>query len=72
MLIRVWILSRILSRIISLPISSIINHSLETEIFPDKMKIGKVSPCIRRIPLITHQTIDQYAFFQYFQKYLRN
>ena len=65
-------LLKILSGIISLPLSSIINHSFETGVFPDKMKIGKVTPCIKRILLIIHQTIDQYPFFLYFQKSLRN
>ena len=37
-------LLKILSGIISLPLSSIINHSFETGVFPDKMKIGKVTP----------------------------
>ena len=35
---------KILSGTISLPLSSIINHSFETGIFPDKVKIGKVTP----------------------------
>ena len=37
-------LLKILSRIISLSLSLIINHSFETGIFPNKMKIGKVTP----------------------------
>ena len=37
-------LLKILSRIISLPLSLIINHSFETGIFPNKMKTGKVTP----------------------------
>ena len=67
-------LLKLLSRIISLPLSLIINHSLETGIFPNKMKIGKVTPptSIKRILLIIHQTIDQYPFYLYFQKSLRN
>ena len=41
-------LLKILSRIISLPLSQIVNHSFETVIFRDKMKIGKVTPLYKK------------------------
>ena len=67
-------LLKILSRIISLPLSLIISHSFETGIFLNKMKIEGYPPppCIKRILLIIHQAIDQYPFYLYFQKSLRN
>ena len=42
-------LLEMLSRIISLPLSSIINHSFETGIFPDKMKLRKVTSLHKKV-----------------------
>ena len=42
------ILLKILSRLISQPLSVIVNQSIEVGIFPDKLKVGKVDPLHRK------------------------
>ena len=65
-------LLKTLNRHIAQPLSIIVNQSFEAGVFPDKLKIGKVNPIHKKTPVTIHPTIDQYLFFLFFQKFLKN
>ena len=44
----VFFLLKILSRLISQPLSVIVNQSFEVGIFPNKLKVGKVNPLYKK------------------------
>ena len=56
-------LLKILSRHIAKPLSITVNQSFQTGIFPNALKVGKVTPLHKRIHVTTHQIIDLYLFF---------
>ena len=41
-------LTKILSRLISQPLSVVVSQSFEFEIFPDELKVGKVNHCMKK------------------------
>ena len=56
---------------ISTAITHIINQSLNTETFPDNLKLAKVIPIHKKATIKYLTTTDQYPFFQPYQKYFR-
>ena len=65
-------LLKILNRHIAQPISSIINLSFESGIFPDKLKAGKVVPLHKKTLVTTHPIIDQYQCYPCSRKFLKS
>ena len=55
---------KLLSPLISSPLSQIINESLQSGIFPDKIQLAKVIPLCKKVVLLQHQTTDQFHFSQ--------
>ena len=53
------------------PLTLIINQSLTTGIFPDQLKIAKVLPIHKKMKLQQWTTIDQYLYYQLYQKFLK-
>ena len=64
-------LAKNINDIIAHPLSIIINQSLCTGQFPDKLKVAKVLPLLKKKTINYSETIAQSPFFQHFQKYLK-
>ena len=62
----------ILSRHIAQLLSSIIKLSFESEIFPDKLKVGKVVPLHKKDSCHNPSIIDQCQYFLCSRKFLRS
>ena len=57
-------LTKLINTDISSSITVIINRSLTSGIFPDKIKIAKVTPIFKKITKSSFATIDRYLFSQ--------
>ena len=57
--------------LISSPLTLILNQSLTTGIFPDKLKIAKIIPLFKKMIHIISIITDQSHFFLPFPKYLK-
>ena len=61
---------KLISNEISSSITVIINQTLTTGIFPDKLKIAKVVPILRRIVRKNFKITDLYQYYLSYPKYL--
>ena len=64
-------LLKVLNSGISNQLAMIINESFSSGIFPDKLKIAKVTPIFKK-GLRSERTIDPYLFYLSLVKYLKN
>ena len=53
------------------PLTDIINTTLTTGIFPDKLKLAIVIPIHKKVIKQTPKTTDQYQYFLVYPKYLK-
>ena len=63
--------SNVITRVydeISYPLFMIFHSTFDEDIFPEQLKVGKVSPVLLAI-LKKNESIDQYHFFPYSPKY---
>ena len=60
-----------LEPILSGPISLIVNQSLKTGIFPDKLKLAKITPIFKKGNKHICETIDPFQYYLLSQKFLK-
>ena len=58
-------LLKILSSHIAKPLCTIINDSFSSGVFPNSLKLAKLSFCTKRVQLMFHQIIDQFHYYQF-------
>ena len=64
-------ITKFLKNLISLPLSIIINQTLNTGIFPDTLKVAKVRPLYKKVMIDHFLIIDQYHCFHLSPKSLK-
>ena len=63
-------ITKYLKNLISLPLTTIINQTLNTGIFPDTLKVAKVRPLYKKVIIDYFLITDRYHFFHLFPKSL--
>ena len=64
------IIMKTIINILIKPITIIINQMLETGVFPDKLKVAKVIPLLKKVIPPYWLILDIFIFFHLFQRYL--
>ena len=64
-------LLKVVGNILAPTLSVIINQSLYTGIFPDKLKVAKVCPSLKKVTTGSWKIIDPFLYYQHCLKYLK-